>query len=141
VVVRAGGAPLGPLVTDLAIFLTANAVPGIGLKVSRYEPKPFDLDVDIEVRFAEFDPAEVRKAVETALFDAFGLRRRALGASLFASDLYAVVEAVRGVESSHVTIRSGTQVFERVLPATAREAVFLDPALSRVAIAVKEFEL
>ncbi|MFP5285359.1 MAG: hypothetical protein ACLGI9_06450, partial [Thermoanaerobaculia bacterium] len=45
VVVPAGGGPLGPLAADLTSFLTTNALPGIDLRVSAYEAKPFDLDL------------------------------------------------------------------------------------------------
>lgn len=141
VVVPAGGGPLGPLAADLTTFLTANALPGIDLRVSAYEPKPFDLEVEIEVKSAEFDRDEVRKSVETALLDTFGLRRRALGASLFTSELYQVVEGVVGVESSWVSAGFGNVLNQRVLSATDRQVVFLDPALSRFSVTIREFEL
>jgi len=141
VVVPAGGGPLGSLAADLTSFLTTNALPGIDLRVSAYEPRPFDLEVEIEVKTAEYDRDEVRKSVETALLDAFGLRRRALGASLFASELYEVVENVAGVESSHVSPGFGNVLNQRVLSATDRQVVFLDPALSRFSVTVREFEL
>lgn len=141
VVVPAGGGPLGPLAADLTTFLTANALPGIDLRVSAYEPKPFDLEVEIEVKSAEFDRDEVRKSVETALLDTFGLRRRALGASLFTSELYEVVEGVLGVESSRVSAGFGNVLNQRVLSATDRQVVFLDPALSRFSVTIREFEL
>lgn len=144
VVVPAGGGPLGPLAADLTSFLTTNALPGIDVRVSAYEPKPFDLEVEIEVKSAEFDRDEVRKSVETALLDAFGLRRRALGASLFASELYEVVENVAGVESSHVRAGFGNVLNQRdigVMGATDRQVIFLDPALSRFSVIVREFEL
>jgi hypothetical protein len=144
VVVPAGGGPLGPLAADLTSFLTTNALPGIDLRVSAYEPKPFDLEVEIEVKSAELDRDEVRKSVETALLDTFGLRRRALGASLFTSELYEVVEGVVGVESSRVSAGFGNVLNQRgigVMSATDRQVVFLDPALSRFSVTVREFEL
>jgi hypothetical protein len=139
VVVPAGGGPLGPLAADLETFLLAHAVPGIDLRVSPYEPRPFDLDAEIEVDSAEFDGDEVRKSVEAALFDAFSLRRRALGADLFASEVYAVVEGVAGVENSLVAI--GGSRTARLLPATERQVIFLDPESSRVTVTVRELEL
>lgn len=141
VVVPAGGGPLGPLAADLTAFLTASALPGIDLRVSPYQPRPFDLEVEVEVRSAAFDRDEVRRRVEAALLDAFGLRRRALGASLFASELYEVVEGVPGVESSRVSAGFGMVLNQRVLRATERQVVFLDPPRSRFAITVREFEL
>ncbi len=141
VVVPAGGGPLGPLAADLTTFLTTNALPGIDLRVSAYEPKPFDLEVEIEVKSAEFDRDEVRKSVETALLDTFGLRRRGLGASLFTSELYQVVEGVLGVESSRVSAGFGNVLNQRVLSATDRQVIFLDPSLSRFSVTVREFEL
>ena len=141
VVVPAGGGPLGSLAADLETFLIANGLPGIDVTVSAYEAKPFDLEVDLEVKSAEFDPDEVRKNVETALFDTFSLKRRALGASLFTSEIYAVVENIAGVESSHVRASIGGVSGERVLRAEDRQVIFLDAAQSQVSVAVQEFEL
>lgn len=139
VVVPAGGGPLGPLAADLQSFLLAHAVPGIDLKVSPYEPRPFDLEVEIEVRAAEFDRDEVRRNVEAALLDAFSLRRRALGADLFVSEIYKVVEAIQGVESSLAAIGGDRTV--RLLPATDWQVIFLDPASSQLTVDTREFEL
>jgi hypothetical protein len=139
VVVPAGGGALGPLAADLESFLAAHALPGIDLRISPYEPRPFDLEVEIEVKSAEFDLDEVRKSVEVVLFDAFGLRRRPLGADLFASEIYKVVEGITGVESSVVAIGGDRSI--RVLPATERQVIFLDPASSRLTVNVQEFEL
>jgi hypothetical protein len=139
VVVPAGGGPLGPLAADLESFLLGHALPGIDLRVSPYEPLPFDLDVEIEVNSAEFDGEEVRKSLEAALLDAFSVRRRALGADLFASEVYAVVEGVRGVDNSLVALGGSRTV--RLLPATARQVIFLDPVSSQLTVTVRELEL
>jgi uncharacterized phage protein gp47/JayE len=109
--------------------------------VTAYEPKPFSLQVELEVKSAEFDRDEVRKNVESALLDTFSLRRRALGASLFVSEVYALVENVTGVEISKVNVGFGTLGNARVLSAAPRQVVFLDEASSRISVTVKEFVL
>lgn len=141
VVVPAGGGPLGSLAADLTTFLTTNAAPGIDVRVSPYQARPFDIEVEIEVKSAEFDPDDVRQNVETALFASFGLRVRHLGASLFVSELYEVVENVIGVESSRISVGFGQVLSERVLRASDREAIFLDPQRSRFSVSVREFLL
>jgi len=139
VVVPAGGGSLGSLAADLGSFLTAHALPGVDVLVSPYEPQPFDLDVTIQVDSTAFDRDETQKSLAAALLDAFGLRRRALGADLFASEVYAVVEGVTGVASSLVALAGSPTV--RLLPATPRQVVYLDPALSRLTITVRELVL
>jgi hypothetical protein len=141
VVVPAGGGALGALAADITSFLTTNTLPGIDVRVTAYEPKPFDLDLEIEVNTAQFDRDVVRKSVEGALLDAFSLRRRALGAHLFVSDLYSVVENVSGVESSRARIGFGSLGNQRLLRATGRQVIFLDATLSRLAVTAREFEL
>jgi len=139
VVVPAGGGALGSLAADLQSFLAAHALPGVDVRVRPYQPRPFDLDVEIEVKSDERDRDEVRKNVEAALLANFGLRRRALGAALYASEVYAVVEAVPGVESSVVVLDGRAAV--RLLAAADRAVLFLDPAVSRLTVTVREFEL
>lgn len=138
VVVPAGGGALGPVAADLERFLLAHALPGIDLVVSAYEPRPFHLDVEVEVDTAAFHPDTVRESVEAALLDAFSLRRRGLGTDLFASEVYAVVEGVAGVESSLVAIGGSRTV--RVVPATERQVIHLDPAGSGLTVTVREVE-
>jgi hypothetical protein len=141
VVVPAGGGSLGTLAADLTDFLLDEALPGVEVRVAGFEPRPFDLEVELEAHTAREDPEELRKVVRAALLDRFGLRRRALGASVFASEVYAVVDGVPGVESSRLRMGFGTTGSHRVLRATDRQVVHLDPARSRLDLDVREYVL
>jgi hypothetical protein len=141
VVVPAGGGSLGSLETDLTAFLLDKALPGVEVRVRAFEPRPFDLDVELEVQTAKEDAGELRKLVRAVLLDRFGLRRRALGASLFASELYAAVDGVAGVDSSRLRMGFGATGDQRVLRATDRQVVFLDPVRSRLDLSVREYVL
>jgi hypothetical protein len=141
VVVPAGGGALGPLAADLTAFLLDKALPGVEVRVTAFEPRPFDLEVELEARTTQEDEEELRKLVRAALLDRFGLRRRALGASVFASELYAVVDGVRGVESSRLRMGFGTTGSDRVLRATDRQVVHLDPVRSRLDLSIREYVL
>jgi hypothetical protein len=141
VVVPAGGGSLGTLAADLEAFLLDKALPGVDVRVTAFEPRPFDLEVELEVRTAQEDEGEIRKLVRAALLDRFALRRRALGASVFASELYAVVDGVRGVDSSRLRMGFGTVGEHRVLRATDRQVVHLDPVGSRLDLSVREYVL
>jgi hypothetical protein len=110
------------------------------------------------VRFAQFDPPGVVERVRAGLWEAFGLRRRGLGQSLYRSEVYRVVEEVEGVENSHceVTLASpllagrprrvieqmleGTLIAETVVPRDG-QVVYLDPERSTVGVEAKEYEL
>ena len=54
----------------------------------------------IKVKFAEFDPEEVKQAAHNALQTAFDLENRQFDKPLYRSELYKVVETVKGVENS-----------------------------------------
>lgn len=139
VVVPAGGGALGGLAAQLTSFLLANAVPGVSVVVSGYRARPVALDVEVAVDSTQWNRDEVKKRVETALLEAFGLRRRALGAGLFTSEIYEVVEGVSGVANSVVVL--GGNRSTRVLSAGEREVLFLDPAQARLTVSTKELAL
>jgi predicted phage baseplate assembly protein len=141
VVVPAGGGTLGTLAADLTAFLLDRALPGVEVRVTAFEPRPFDLEVELEVSTASQDEQELRKLVRAALLDRFGLRRRALGASVYASEVYAVVDGVVGVESSRLRMGFGKVGDVRVLRATDRQVVHLDPVRSRLDLSVREYVL
>ncbi len=139
VVVPAGGGTLGDLAVTLRDFLRAHALPGVDVAVSLYESRPFDLTVNVQVLKGRFDREEVRERVRAALLAAFSLRRRRLGQDLFLSEVVQVVEGVQGVENS-VSVLAGDPAVRR-LPASDRQVFHLDPALSRLDVEAREFEL
>jgi len=99
-VVPAGGGELALLGDELGAFLVAHSVPGVRVEVVRFREVYIDLAITLRVRSAAFDPEVVTGAVDVALRAAFGLETRRLGAPLCYSEIYAVVEAVEGVENS-----------------------------------------
>ncbi|GAB3255278.1 baseplate J/gp47 family protein [Chitinimonas naiadis] len=105
VVVPAGGGSFTTALRDnLQSYLLAHALPGVQLTVSAYQAVTFGLRVSVRVRPEAFDKEVVKQAVYAALRDAFSLSRRALGQAFYRGEVYAVVDAVAGVENSDVAI-------------------------------------
>ena len=107
VVVPAGGI-MGGLKPELEAFLAARAVPGVAPTVEAYQALPLSLDVEVAVKSAEFEPEQVRAAVEAAIRAAWDIKAARLGAPLYRTQLVALVEGVAGVEN----------VVAQILPAT-----------------------
>ena len=113
VVVPAGGGELGTLAATLTAFLVAHAVPEVEVTVLPFAPRTFALELLLTVDAAACNPDTVTAAVKSALQDAFSLRKRKLGQSLFLSEVYRVVEGVTGVEHS-VAVINGDRTVRRV---------------------------
>ncbi|MFY0568242.1 hypothetical protein ACN28E_31025 [Archangium lansingense] len=139
VVVPADGGKLGSLGPTLAAYLTAHALPGVDVAVKDYTGKPVHLSVTVEVKSTEFEPDGVARAVQAALLEAFSLRRRGLGQALYLSEVYKVVEAVQGVQSS-LCVLEGASHAQR-LNADAKSVLYLDPVASRLAVRAQEYSL
>lgn len=103
-VVPAGGGPLEGLGDQIATTLLAHALPGVEVTVSGYGAVIPQLEVEVTVKPDEYQPEVVVEAVRDALTSAFSLAGARLGEPLFRSRLFAVVEAVTGVESSRCHI-------------------------------------
>lgn len=112
IVVPAGGGELGALGTTLSRFLLNHAVPGIEVIVLPYEEVAFTLEILLTVDTEQFIVENVVKEVEKALSGAFSLQKRGLGQDLFLSEVYAVVEAVTGVDHS-VAVINGDKTLRR----------------------------
>lgn len=123
VVVPAGGGELGTLGASLTRFLLNHAIPGIEVTVLPYEEVSFTLEVLLTVDSEQFTPEDVVKEVDKALRETFSLQRRGLGQDLFLSEVYAVVEAVAGVEHSVVVINGNKTL--RHEKATDRQVLIL----------------
>jgi hypothetical protein len=104
VVVPAGGGALGPLGTTLRRFLINHAIPGVEIAVLPYEEVTFSLEVLLTVDAEQFIADDVVRAVKQSLQGVFSLQKRGLGQDLFLSEVYAVVEAVAGVDHSAAVI-------------------------------------
>ena len=64
-----------------------------------------DRDILAATDTAAAQEAEVKAAVRAALIRQFSIKQRALGQVLHRGELYAVVEAVQGVENSDVVMQ------------------------------------
>ncbi|MFL6647663.1 MAG: putative baseplate assembly protein, partial [Sulfurifustaceae bacterium] len=149
VVVPAGGATLDErLQATLENFLTAHSQPGVDVSVTEFGRVYLHLDVLVRVVSTEFDPQVVKAQAAARLKEMFALERRDIGAPLYLSDVYAIVEAVPGVSNSSCalsfeiaggTVKPGGQ---RVSPGS-REVVFLDTAARPGALRIEheEFDL
>lgn len=89
----------------LGAYLLAHALPGVSLTISPYTEVNFSVEITIRVRPEAFDKEEVKAAVRAALIRQFSIKQRALGQVLHRGELYAVVEAVQGVENSDVVMQ------------------------------------
>jgi len=100
VIVPADGVTSEEIEGDIEDFLQKHALPGVQVTVDHFESVLFDLSVKVRVKTNEFIAEEVEKAVMTALKDHFTLQNRKLGQPLYLSEVYKVVERVKGVENS-----------------------------------------
>jgi predicted phage baseplate assembly protein len=109
VIVPAGGAELdeqlNTVVPEYVLekqreFLLYHALPGVAVTVTPFEPVLVNMSITVRVKSAEYDPEQIKQAVRQALKSAFSLEDRHLGQPLYRSELYKVVEAVKGVENS-----------------------------------------
>lgn len=103
VVVPANGGALGGLKQTLEAYLREHAVPGVAVTVRDYVAVPYVLDIEVYVDVAAYNVEEVLPRVSVAVSAALALKQRKLGAALYLSDVYKVVETVAGVEFSQVT--------------------------------------
>lgn len=140
VVVPAGGGPLGDLEATVRVFLEANALPGVSVRVDAYQSVAFALKVEVQVDSSEFDPVQVVAAVRARLFEELSLRRRALGQVLRIAEIYNSVEAVPGVANSRVTIDQDSRITHVAAPPD--HVVYLDPDRpGQLQVSATEFEL
>lgn len=139
VVVPAGGGQLGALGGQVKAFLEAHALPGVAVRVDRYEPKGFNLRVELQIVTAEFDPERVADTVRARLLAAFGLRARKLGQALRLSEVYRIVEGVPGVANSLCVLDNDPK--KARVDAPADGVVHLDASDSSLTILHREFEL
>lgn len=112
VLVPVGGGDLGELATSVGAYLHGRGRPGVEVLINRYRAIAIALILHLRIDAQGFDPDLVVDAVGTALEDAFSLYRSRLGEPLFRAQVYAVVEAIAGVESVDVDINPGPFVDE-----------------------------
>ena len=110
IIVPAGGVSSDVLEGDVEAMLRMHAPPGVHVTVDAFEARRFDLSVTVRVKTGEFLADEVEQAVISTLKDRFALKNRKLGAHLYLSEIYKVVEGVQGVENSICVLPDAAQV-------------------------------
>ncbi|WP_020681053.1 baseplate J/gp47 family protein [Marinobacterium rhizophilum] len=116
VVVPAGGGNLGDLASHLAKTLEQQACPGISVQVLRYEGLLLELDILLRIDEAAYDPDEVAARVRDTLIAALSLEKARLGAPLYRSRLYQLIESVEGVENADCSLNPGGFFNDQDLP-------------------------
>lgn len=136
--------PFEDLLARQSAWLTAHALPGTAVTARLFEPLVIDLEIEVWILGAENDTERVLDAVRAALRSRLAPGGRSIGAPLHRSELYAVVEAVPGVEYSRCTLTrsddAGARPLETLVP-TPRQVVWLDPDRSVLLVTAREFEL
>lgn len=135
VVVPAGGGELNGLGDQIRTTLARHAVPGVIVSVSGYRAVIPSLEVTVAVKREAYQPEVVVDRVREALLTAFALSTGRLGAPLFRSRLFEVVEALEGVENSSCRILDGAfRDFTGALVTPRRVAIGGDGEVRRVSI-------
>jgi uncharacterized phage protein gp47/JayE len=127
VIVPAGGITSADINDDLKSYLQQHALPGLSICVDDFEAQLFDITVTARIDTAAFKPAQVQSDIEDALTENFNLKKRKLGAHLYLSEVYKIVEAVQGVENSICLLNDDESL--KVISARNRSTVvYLDTA-------------
>lgn len=109
VVVPAQGRALGEsLRATLKDYLLSRAVPGLGLQIESFSSQTLYLSVDLYISYSRFAPDAVAQEVRLLLQEALALKNRAIGEPIFLSEIYQLVEGVRGVDHSLCRFRVPT---------------------------------
>ncbi len=104
VIVPADGVQSPEIRKAIRSFLQKHALPGVQVTVGPFVEKRFSLSITVRVKTDEFIAEEVEKAVASALVDHFTLKNRKLGEHLYLSEVYKIVEGIKGVENSKCDI-------------------------------------
>lgn len=93
-----------PLKPRIESFLQRHAVPFVCIEVIGFREKIVGLDVEVRVDYAKLHPVKIVEQVRSALLDALSIEKRRIGQALYLSELYHVVESIKGVEDSRCAI-------------------------------------
>ena len=125
IIVPAGGV-VSPATDDaVRSFLQKHALPGILIGMENYIPDRFHLSITVRIKINEFIAEEVEMAVVSALTEHFMLRNRRLGKNLYLSEVYKIVEGVKGVENS-ICILNENKNLKLIKAANESTVLFLD---------------
>jgi hypothetical protein len=140
VIVPAEGAFSPEIKKSTTVFLQKHALPGVQVTVVNFVPVPFDLHVTLRINFEAFSADDVEKAVTAALLEYFALAKRKLGGHLYLSEVYGVVEKIKGIENSLAVLNddSSLQIIRAGCESTV---IFLAPEKgSTLSLTSEEYE-
>ena len=100
VIVPAGGVYTETVTKDIKKFLQKHALPNVWVSVENFHSQLFNLNVIVRIRTEAFKASYIVQAVTEAIKEHFKLKNRKLGAHLYLSEVYKVVESIKGVENS-----------------------------------------
>lgn len=121
VIVPSGGVVSDDVNNSIRDYLQSHSLPDVNVSVISFNPVRFNLSLTLRIKIEEFVIADVEDAVRSAIDDHFSLQNRKLGEHLYLSEIYKIVENVKGVENSVCVINDDTGV--QVLKAGNTETV------------------
>jgi len=106
VIVPAGGVKSSTINESIRSFLQNYATTGVLVTVDDFIESLFDLDITLRIVTDAFIAEEVEAAVTIALKDHFSLKNSKLGQHFYLSEVYKIVESIKGVENSICVLNS-----------------------------------
>jgi len=125
VIVPADGVSSSDIEDATRTFLQKHALPGVRVAVTPFIPDLFDLKVTVRIKTEAFVDREVAKQVTSAVKHHFTLENRELGEHLYLSEVYKIVEGVRGVENS-ICVLNGDKTRKLIRAKNESTVVYLD---------------
>ena len=99
-----GGGALATIEDELATYLLDRALPDTALVIEAGVVAPFGGALQLALKEGYAQDAALTAAVRAVLEERFGLKSRALGRTLFVTEIVAAVEALEQVESVLFTL-------------------------------------
>lgn len=140
VIVPADGVSSPEIGKAIQSFLQKQALPGIQVTVENFSRILFRLKVTVRVRYDAFIAAEVEQTVASALADHFSLKNRKLGEHLYQSEVFKIVESIRGVENSICVLNDDSNL-SLIRAGDERTVIYLDTrAGSTLTVTAEEYQ-
>ena len=124
VIVPAGGEVSPAINKTIESFLQKLATPGVQVSVLSFVKQRFRLKVTVSVNQDAFVAEQVEAEVTTSLLEHFTLKNRKLGEHLYLSEVYKIIEAVKGVENS-ICVLNEDNSLQRITAPNKTTVVYL----------------
>jgi len=125
VIVPAGGDVSDDVKLSIQEYLQQHALPDVKVLVTGFDPVKVNFTLTLRIKMQEFVTADVEDAVRAAIDDHFSLKNRKLGENLYLSEVYKVVENIKGVENSVCVINEDKDV-QVVKASSTKTVIFFD---------------